>query len=217
MVPAACLAGGVEPKAGPEAYHAHVKLPTLSIGAEYLVHSFSGQGRMYVTPDYLVIEAGVFPEKRSEFQVNTGNFSLRVNGKKTVLLPQTPGMVAASLKYRDWQDRSNIALGAGVGDAGVMVGGPPLPSERFPGDRREGRTRLPAPPRAPDPDSPTGQSQPETAPAHEVVVETALPEGAFHTPVAGYLYFAYKGKIKSIRSVELLYNGPAGAASLRLR
>lgn len=47
----------------------------------------------------------------------------------------------------------------------------------------------------------------------ELVVQTALPEGSRRGPVSGYLYFAYKGKTASIKTLELLYED----AVLRLR
>ena len=209
-------AAGVEPRSDAAEYPVHAKVESLAIGAEYLVHSVSGQGQTYVAPDYLVVEVAVFPLKPGEFTLSAGNFSLRINGKKIPLLPQTPGIVAASLKYPDWEDRPRVEAGAGIGDAGVILGRP-QPVERFPGDTRPGRARLPAPPRAPTQEDPSGLGNSRPVSAEEVVVESALPEGEFRGPVAGCLYFAYKGKTKSIRSLELLYSGPAGPAALRLR
>ena len=53
--------------------------------------------------------------------------------------------------------------------------------------------------------------------AAEVVVRYALPEGEASVPRSGYLYFPYPRKTKDLRSVELVYQGPAGAATLRFR
>ena len=47
--------------------------------------------------------------------------------------------------------------------------------------------------------------------------KAALPEGDRTLPVAGLLFFQYSGKAKSIRSVDLIYNGPAGKATLELQ
>jgi len=49
------------------------------------------------------------------------------------------------------------------------------------------------------------------------VQKAAFPEGDRTVPVAGLLFFQYSGKAKSIRSVELIYNGPAGKATLELQ
>lgn len=88
--------------------------------------------------------------------------------------------------------------------------------ERFPGDPRPGRTRLPAPSKAPPPDYGAGVDREEPLRADEAVAESALREGEASGPFSGYLYFPFKGKTKSIRSLELLYQGPAGSATLRL-
>jgi len=214
---AALLAGaGTEPKPEAAAYPAHTKLESLSIAAQCLVRSFHGSGETFFLPDYLVIEVALYPAAGTEMAVNSGNFSLRVNNKRTALMSQTPGLVAASLKYPDWRRRPTLVAGAGDGDAGVILG-QPQPVERFPGDTRPARTRLPRPPSAPPPANPSGTEAPERPKAEDVVVETALPEGTRSGPVSGYLYFPFRGKPKSIRSLELLYDGPAGPARLRLR
>jgi hypothetical protein len=49
------------------------------------------------------------------------------------------------------------------------------------------------------------------------VRKAALPEGDRALPVAGLLFFQYKGKEKSIRSIELVYAGAAGKATLNLQ
>jgi hypothetical protein len=50
------------------------------------------------------------------------------------------------------------------------------------------------------------------------VNEYALPEGSTASPVSGYLYFAFKGKPASIRSLELVYKKTGGnEVTLRLR
>jgi len=37
-------------------------------------------------------------------------------------------------------------------------------------------------------------------------MDMALPEGTVHTSVSGYLYFPFRGTMKSIRTLELIYN-----------
>jgi hypothetical protein len=74
--------------------------------------------------------------------------------------------------------------------------------ERFPGDRRPTQDRLPAPPRTDT--NPTGVQQEEQLPISEVIPRIALPEGAIRTPTSGYLFFPYRGKLKALKSVELV-------------
>ncbi len=208
-------AAGVEPRAKPEQYPVHAKLDQVAIGAEYTVRSFGTRGKTFVTRDYLVVEVAVYPAGGRPLLVSHGQFTLRVNGRKSVLFPQAPSFVAASLKYPDWERRPTLTAGAGLGDVGVVVGKPETVG-RFPGDPRPDQTRLPNPPRAPRPEDPGGAGRQPAESAEEIAVETALPEGETKHPVGGYLYFAYKSKTKSIRSLELIYRGAAGEAVLQL-
>jgi|YNPNPStandDraft_1061719.scaffolds.fasta_scaffold04088_3 hypothetical protein len=205
-------AGGLDPRPSPKDYPAEAKLAAAALGAEYLARGVAARGRTFLLDGYLVIETAMYPERGRSLAVSAGHFTLRVNGKKAALAPQTPGMVAASLKYPDWERRPELTVGGGVGDAGVIIGGR-RPGERFPGDPRPRQTRLPEAPRVP---AQTGVDREPAPSPEEVVVEAALPEGETAQPVAGLLYFAYRGKTKGIRSLELLYNGPAGQCALRL-
>lgn len=209
LAPLLLQAQGTEPKAAPGDYPARATLDKLAIGAEYLVHSFFGHGQTFFTSDYLVVEVALFPARDETLTVSQGQFTLRINGKKQPILPQAPGFVAASLKYPDWVRRPTLEAAAGTGNAGVILGRPER-VERFPGDPRPRQTRLPQPPRTPE-----AEKEPPVS-ADQVVSETALPEREARGPISGYLYFAYKGKTKSIRSLELIYAGPAGTAVLKL-
>ena len=204
-------AEGTAPRAKAAEYRTHGELTKVSIGAEYLVHSFSGRNHTFVARDYLVVEVAVYPGPEM-VSVRNGHFTLRVNGKKQTLFPQPPGFVAASLKYPDWERRPSLEA-----SAGPVVMGRQERVERFPGDPRAEQTRLPRPPRAPEEESRSGLDSAPQARADEVVVEAALPEVETKLPVSGYLYFAFRGKTKSIRLLELIYDGPAGRAILRLQ
>lgn len=207
------VAAGLDPRPKAEDYAAQARTEKAAFGADYMVRSFSARNQTFLIDDYLVIEVAVYPVRRRPFLLAAGHFMLRVNGKKPLLAAQTPGMVAASLKYPDWERRPELVVGGGVGDAGVILGRRD-PVERFPGDPRPRQTRWPAPPRVPEQASDAAK---DSAPApDELVVEAALPEGETSQPVAGYLYFAYRGKPKAIRTLELVYQGPAGDCVLRL-
>jgi hypothetical protein len=49
------------------------------------------------------------------------------------------------------------------------------------------------------------------------VQKASLPEGDRILPQAGLIFFQYRGKTQSIRSIELIYSGPAGKATLALQ
>ena len=191
--------GGTDPKPKPADYEAHGQARTVAIGAEFLIHSFSGQGVTYLAPDYLVVEVALYPPKGSEMQVQAGTFALRLNGRKP-LSPASTSMVAGSLHHPEWRETPRLEAGAGVGDGAVILGAPRPQS--IPGQPPRSTTPLPAP--GEDPLA-GGVSRAPRVTADELLVQTAFPEGTHHAAVSGYLYFPYKGKAGSLKTVELLY------------
>lgn len=160
--------------------------------AEFCGHSVPHAGTSYFTADYLVVEVEVLPDKASPVRLGSSLFSLRLNGRKELLAAVAPAMVAASLKYGDWSQRPGVEAQAGP----VIVGGP-RQNPRFPGDQRPDNRR-PAPPK-------TGTEREPPKTDAEAVVEAALPEGPTLGPTKGLLYFPYRGKMKSLKSIELIW------------
>ena len=210
------MASGHEPREKPADYPVHAAIGNAGIGAEYLVHSFSGDRQTFYTPDYLVVEVAVYPAREAVFEIGNGTFVLRINGRKQTLYPDAPGFVAASLKYPDWERRMNVETQASVGNADVIVGRSQT-VERFPGDPRPGQNRLPRAPKAPEADPRSGAERQEPVNAADIIAATALPEGIAASPVSGYLYFRYRGKTKSIKSLELVYQNKDDSVSLALK
>ncbi len=198
-----------DPKAKPTDYPSHAQVERAALGAEFLLRSVTGSDGAFLAEDYLVVDVALFPAKGATLAVALGHFRLRLNGKKETLAPTTPGFVAAAFKYPDWERRPGV-----VATAGPVIIGRPRTTERFPGDPRPGQERLPNPPRAPDS---SGVEREERASPAEVVVNEALAEGEVDRPVRGFVYFFHKGKTKSLKKVELLYEGPAGKAALSLQ
>jgi hypothetical protein len=202
---------GIANRQKPADYPVHGSSPEAAIGAEYLLHSFTGTRGTYIARDHLVVEIGVFPSK--ELMVSSGHFTLKVNGKKQTLFAQPPQFVAAGLKWEDWEHRPRMDVFAGSGDA--TIGASPRWEPRFPGDTRQ--RRLPEPPKAPQTEYESAGRTDNPEKAEEVVIQTALVEGPTALPIAGYLYFPFKGKPKSIRSLELIYTGPSGSGGITLK
>jgi len=209
---AAAFGQATETKARPEDYEAHAQARSAAIGAELTVHSFSRGEAAFIAKDYLVVEVAVYPPKGETLAVQIADFSLRLNGKKQVLQPQPPSMVAASLKHPEWEQPSGptVAVGGTIGNAGVVLGGPPRNPNPFPGSDPPGGQRRPT---VGAPKDNPGGIEKEPVKAEVLVVETAFPEGSHHAPVSGFLFFPYRGKISSIKSLELLYED----AVLKLR
>ena len=195
-----------EPRSKASDFPAHAQVANAEIGAEYLVHSIPAATGSYFAKEYLVVDVGIFPQSGSGMMISTGQFTLRINGGKSVLYSQAPGMVAASLKYPDWEQRPTVAAAAGVGD-GVVVIGPPRVG-RFPGDPTVNRS--PLPPVAKAPEDNTVEKAPQM-PLEEAISRASLAEGKADRPVKGCLFFPFKGKTKSIRSLELLYEAESGS------
>lgn len=206
------LAAGTEPKPKADAYPAHASTPEVSIGAEYLVHSVPARSLTFTARDHLVVEVAVYAPNGGTLNIALEQFGLRINGRKETIQPQSPGFVAAGFKYPDWERRPTLEAVAGAGDGGVIVGAPQA-VPRFPGDPTVRQT---PPPRAPSVEETAGVDKEPSARPEEVVVESALSEGPIHSAASGYLYFPFKGKTKSIRSLELLYRGPTGTLTLPL-
>jgi hypothetical protein len=199
----------------PADYPVHATLGATSLGAEYLVHSIPAGNQTLLTPEYLVFEVAVFPPRGGTVEIASGTFTLRLNGKKQVLYPVSPGFVAGSLKYPDWEIRPNAQATVGMGDAGVVIGRPPVVG-RFPDDPRPGQSRLPRAPKAPVPDDQRGVEHEAPESIDQIIARTALPDGPAAKPVSGYLYFAHKGKAKTVKSLELIYQDKADTVTLKL-
>jgi hypothetical protein len=199
----------------PADYPAHAALGTVSIGAEYLVHSIPAHDQTFFAADYLVVEVAVFPGRGETIEIGNSTLGLRLNGRKQLMYPEAPGFVAASMKYPDWETRPRGEVQAGMGNAGVTIGRPPVVG-RFPDDPTPSQSRLPRSPKAPDPDDRRGIEHEVPVSIGDAVAHAALPEGAISKPVSGYIYFHCKAKPKSVKSLELVYETKAGSVTLKL-
>jgi len=208
-----CLAGaafaqGTTPKEKPEDYPTHAQARSAALGAEFMVHSFSGGEQTYIAKGFLVVEVALYPPKGQTLDVHSGNFVLRMNGKRQELLPQAPSLVAASVAHPEWNGQRRVEADAGAGPATIGVGHP-RPTQ-IPGMPTPGQPS--SPPQVPQ-DNPSGMPPRQRVTPDQLVRDTALPQGQHRYPVSGFLYFPYPGKTASIKSLELRYED----ATLKLR
>ena len=194
---ALAFAEGTEPKKKATEYDVSAKADEVEIGAEFMVHSFSGEGQMFISENHLIVEVAFYPPKDGTVNVKTSDFTLRVNGKKPALSPLSPESFAAELK------RSNSPFSMGGGGGPDVMNRGPFPS---PGSGGPFPRRTPSPPRAPSAGPPGGIDRREPVEASDAAVASALPQGETKHPVAGFLYFPYRGKISGIKSLELVYD-----------
>jgi hypothetical protein len=183
---------GMPPRSAPGDYQAHVQVGTVTIAADFAGHAVPRNPDPLTTEDYVVIETAVFGPSGARLTLSPGDFSLRVNGKKTPLESQPYGFVVRSLKDPDWSppappEKSKSSFGTGGGGDSNS----PPPIVHVPIEIQ--RAML----------------------LH--VQKVSLPEGDRALPEAGLLYFQYRGKTQSLHSLELIYSGPAGKGKLDLQ
>ncbi len=210
LLPLAALAGGLDPRPKAQDYPHQAALATAMLGVEYHGRAFDAKDGSFLAQDYLIVEAALFPSG-DPLAFSPSHFRLRLNGKQPELLPVTPGTVALSIRNPDhYEQRPGLVAGGGVG-GGQVVLGRPRPAERFPGDPE---ARIPAggagSTQAVTPDSLAKAA--EAAERFGLSRIDAPPAGA-----AGLVYFYWRGKHARLKKIELIYDGPAGRATLRLR
>ena len=191
--PPSTEAKGMAPREAAANYQSQAKVGKLTIGAEFMRHGIPTAQNELTTEDYVIVEAGVFGAPGDHATLSVGDFSLSINGKKAV--PSVPyGMVLSSVKDPEWEPPETPSQkkgGSGLSTGGGGNSDPP-----------------PLPPKMP---------MPLQHAMHLKVQKAAMPEGDRALPVAGLLFFLYRGQVKSIKSVELQYAGPAGKATLTLQ
>lgn len=187
-------AKGLPPRVAPAEYQAQAQAGTVTVAAEFKGHSVPTLQEPLSTENYVVVETGLFGSPGARIKLSIDDFALRINGRKTPLPSQPYGLVFKSLKDPEWQPpepvKSKSKTGFGGGGGQGESDGPPAP------------VKIPI--------------ELQRAMAQRVQ-KAALPEGDRGLPQAGLLFFQYRGKTESIRSIELIYTGPDGKATLTLQ
>lgn len=187
---------GLPPRATPADYLAHTQAGALTIAAEFAGHAVPTPQGPLTTDDFVVVEMGLFGAADARMKISAADFSLRINGKKVPLSSLPYGMILSSVKDPEWvppepvasKSKSSLSTGGSGGQGGSNEPPPPV--------------KIPI--------------QVQRAMAQRVQKAT-LPEGDRPLPQAGLIYFQYRGAAKGIRSVELIYDGAAGKATLALQ
>jgi hypothetical protein len=190
-------AKGVPARPSPGDYQGQAKAGAITIAADFDEHAVPTEDGTFSTDDYVVVEAAFFGPSDARLKISPGDFSLRINERKTPLSYQAFEFVGRTLKDPNWvppdedKDKGKSKGGLSTGGDGQAAGSPP-----------------PAPPKMP--------VKLQLAMEQHVHKATFL-EGDRALPQAGLLFFEYRGKPKNMHSVELIYNGPAGKATLTLQ
>jgi len=208
-----CVRGqGTPPKPKPQDYPASAALGNLTLAADNMIHSVPTPRGMYLVDDYLVIDTAVYGPLSPKVSFSAGQFQLRINGSKHPLVSTPSNFAAAAIQNPGWSDRPNLTAGAGNENGEVTVGRPQQ-NPRFPGDP----TNRPLPPSPVPSTAPVQVEKAARVSVYDLVEQASFPEGERVPPFSGVLFFPYSGKIKSIKTLELLYEGPLGSAVVRLQ
>jgi hypothetical protein len=185
-------AKGMPPRAAPGDYQAHAAAGAVTVAAEFLGHAVPRMEGPLSTEDYVVVETALFGAAGAQLKVSIEDFSLRINGKKTPLPSQSYVLVNKSLKDPSWvpPEPAEPKSKSSFGTGGQGDNAPPAPVH-VPFELRRAMA------------------------LH--LQKSALPVGEHALPEAGLIFFQYRGKSESIRSIELIYTGPAGEATLTLQ
>ena len=184
----------IAPRATPGDYQAQAQAGPITIAAEFTGHSIATPETIFTTEDYVVVEVGVFGPPEARVKLSHEDFSIRINGKKLPSPAQPYGLVSKNAKDPAWEDLEPPEAKKSKG--GVSTGG-------------------------------NGKNDPGPPPVFHVPVElkrameqkvlkASLPEGDRLLPEAGLIYFEHSGKVTKISSIELIYAGAAGKATLTL-
>jgi hypothetical protein len=184
---------GLPPRTAATEYPAHAQVGSVTIGAEFAGHSVPRPDDPLSTEDFVVVEAGLFGSPGARLTLATDDWSLRVNGKKVPLPSQPFVVVASSLRDPQWVNPDEAAQKkskSSFGTGGGQTDSTPL-IVHIPIELQRSMTQY--------------------------IEKNQMPEGDRPLPQAGLLFFPYRGKTKGIRSLQLIYSGPAGKATLDLQ
>ncbi len=184
---------GIAPRATPADYQAQTTVGAYTLAAEFTGHSISTAEGVLTTDQYVVVEAALFGSPDAKLQLSLNDFGLRINGKKQPAPSASFMSVVESVQDPEWAPPAapkESKTSFGSKGSRSADNGPPAP------------VKVPI------------EVQRSIA---QRVKKLSMPEGERTLPRAGLLYFQFSGKAKNIHSVELVYSGPAGNATLELR
>lgn len=188
---------GLPPRSTPADYPDREQAGQVTIAAEFQGHAIPTEQGNLTTEDYVVIEMGLYGPPGARLTLSPDDFALRINGKKE--LPSQPfGVVLGNVKDPEWVPPE-----------------PPKPKAKnlnIGGNEEEQQPRG----EAKEPPFPVKVPLEVQRALNLRVQKAALPEGDRALPVAGLIFFQYGGKIQKIHTIELIYSGSAGKATLTL-
>jgi hypothetical protein len=192
-------ARGIPPRAAPADYLTQGQAGTVTIAAEFKGHSVPTPDATLSTEEYVAVEVALFGPPEARLKLSFEDFSIRINAKKAPTPSSEYASVFASLRDPEWEPPEKAEKSESKSKTSIGGGG------------RGGQTDSNMPP-------PVVHIPIELQRAmQQKVRKSALPEGDRALPQAGLIFFQYRGKAQGIHSIELIYAGPAGTATLALQ
>ena len=191
QTPPANEAKGLAPRASPADYPAQARAGALTIAAEFARHGVPTAGGTFSTEDFIAVEVGFY-----------GAAGARVNSPPTISRSASTAKSRCPAGLTGWSSLlSKIPNGSRRNRWGERSRkAASTPAETMPTiPRRRQRT------------CPCRCSTPWNRRCKKPCCPRAIP-----SPQAGLLFFQYRGKSEGIQSVELIYDGAAGKATLNL-
>ena len=189
-------AKGFAARATPGDYPVQAKAGDVTIAADFHGHSIPLLEGILTTENFVVVEAAIFGPPEARLKSSLEDFSLRINGKKVPLMSQPVDSIAGTVKDPEWEPPpspaskgSKTKLNTGGGGGGNDD--PPPPPPKMPLELRRAMVKR--------------------------VQLAAMPLGDRPLPQAGFLFLDYGSSAKNIKTIELMYNSPAGKATLTLQ
>ena len=190
------------------------------VAVDYLRRSLPTPLGTQLIPGTLIFEIAAYPAAGNTFEFSLNNFQLDWKKVDWPQPPVHPQYVVASLMRPEFS-RGDRRFTAGAGTVnrqtgefeGVSIGGPPQ-RNRFPGDPRSER---PMPETVPaDPRVTKTPPAPDSLPSRIIELHALRREPISH-PSAGYVYFAYNGKLTKLRELKLTIRQGKESCELLIR
>jgi hypothetical protein len=184
---------GIPARTAATEYQTQTKAGAITIAADFDGHSVPTPESVFSTEDFIMCEVAFYGAPGTRLAMSFQDFSLRINGSKKLVPAIGDQFVFKSLKDPEWvppapPEKSKTGINAGGGGG---QGDPPPVTPKMPIDVER---RM-----------------------EQKVLKAALPEGERALPASGIIFFQYGGRVKGIRSLELVYAGSAGKATLSLQ
>jgi len=197
---------GMPPRPTPADYPDQAEVGKVTIAVEFQGHAVPTLQGNLTTEDFVTVETAFFGPPGTRINLSSDDLTLRINGKKT--LPSKPfGMVLGNVKDPEWvppepvvsKEHPNL----------IDSEGEKAPKQSSSGLNTGGGANN-------DPPPPVRVPFAVKRALSQRVQKAVLPEGDRALPVAGLIFFEYSGKVEKIHTIELIYSGAAGKATLTL-